>query len=137
MLYEVITGEPPSYLSFIIGVGTYRAYHALSEIYFEYADYQESYKYCLEVLRIKPGFTSAFHRIAKILLDDKNISVQVVKGKLEDFYGASINGYSYLMLAEIFVLEGKYETAYNYIIQAEEQISIKDEKLLYCRNNFV
>lgn len=124
-------GEAPTYLSFIVGVGSYRAHHALSEIYFELGDYDEAYNCCIEALKIKSDFMSPFYKIAKILFKKEN-NDDCVKAQLEGFFGGNLDGPAYVTLSDIFFGEGKYDTAYEYITKVESLLKL-DSRLLYFK----
>lgn len=133
-------GEAPAFLQFIIGVGGFRAYNALSEIHYLMEDYDEAYKYAIEALRLKPEFTPPFYRIAKILIKKEN-DIGVVKYKLEEFFGDTLDAQAFMVLADIFMGENKYDVAYEYILKVENlteeninTIYLKGLCLLYMKN---
>jgi len=124
-------GEPLPHLSFILGVGSYRAYHALSEIYLELEDYDKSYIFCIESLKSKPNFLVPLYRIAKILIKKGN-SIESIKSVLEGFFGLNLDGPAYIVLSDIFFSEGRYEIALDYLLKAETFMK-ESLKILYSK----
>jgi len=112
-------GESPLNQSFIAGAGSFRAYHALSEIYFELEDYNEAYNYCIEALKAKPDFTKTLNKMAQILFK-KQIGTNSIKSRLENFFGEHLNKTSLIILSDIFFNLKKYDTAFEYLTEAEK-----------------
>lgn len=118
-------GEPPSYLNCLVGVGTYRPYFLLSSIYYINGDFDESYKCCIEILKIRPNCMDAFYRIADILFE-QNKEINEIKQNLESFFGGKLDAISYITLCDIFFSKGKYDAAYEYILKAENFSEYKE-----------
>ncbi|MCX7884944.1 MAG: glycosyltransferase [Caloramator sp.] len=138
----ITMGDPPSYLNCLVGVGTYRPYFLLSSIYYLNGDFDESYKCCIETLKIRPNYMDAFYRIADILFE-QNKDINEIKQNLESFFGEKLDAISYITLCDIFFSKGKYKTAYEYILKAEsfseykETISYYKGMCLFYQKNFL
>lgn len=139
----IYLGEPKSYLNFIVGVGTFKPYHALAEIYFDMGDYQEAYNCCIKCLKIKPDFYPCFEKIAQIYFkaDDRNKEMDYIKRQLESLFNGNLDGPAYLTLGDVFFSHGRYDIAYDYIIKAGEFLEetetisfYKDMCLFHMRN---
>ncbi|QXM06341.1 DNRLRE domain-containing protein [Crassaminicella indica] len=116
-------GEPPIHLNFIEGVGSFKAYYALAQIYYELEDYDEAYACCKRAFLKNPKWIDPLCTIAKILLQQKR-DIQEVKERLEVFLGTDLDGKEYDILFNIYFKLRKYEIAYGYIEKAEEIIQI-------------
>lgn len=118
-------GEPPSYLNCLVGVGTFRPYFLLSSIYYINGDFDESYRCCIETLKLRPNFMDAFYRISDILFEEKK-DIYEIKFILESFFGGKVDAISYITLCDIFFSKGKYDIAYDYITKAEKFSEYKE-----------
>jgi tetratricopeptide (TPR) repeat protein len=114
-------GESPLHVNFILGVDSYRTFHALAQIYLELEDFDEAYNYCVKALHVNPKYTDPLHTIAKILID-KERDINDIKLKLEGFLGTDLDGKDYMILADVFIAQRKYTAAYEYLLMAEEFI---------------
>ncbi|TCO73632.1 DNRLRE domain-containing protein [Marinisporobacter balticus] len=119
-------GESPIYLNFIEGAGSFRAYDALAQIYYELKDYDECYHYCKKVLQVNPKFIDPLHTIMKILFNEQR-DINDIKEKLESFFGTNLDGKEYITLADVYFEQRKYEIAYEYLIKAEEMIGFSSK----------
>lgn len=112
-------GEAPLHLNFIAGAGTFRAYDALAEIYFNLKDYDEAYQYCIKAVTVNPKYIQPLNIIVKILID-KERDMNDIKLKLENFFGTNLDGKDYLAIADIFFRQREYKIAYEYFLKADE-----------------
>lgn len=110
-------GEPPILLREVSGVATYRPYYLLGIIYSNIGDYDESYKFYDEVLKLNPKFSDAIYRIAEVMAI-KNMCIDEIKKKLESYFN-NINQETNFLLSNIFYIQNKFDIAYNYAEKAE------------------
>ncbi|WP_168198299.1 TPR domain-containing glycosyltransferase [Crassaminicella thermophila] len=122
-------GEPPLEQYNINDVGGYRAYYALGEIYSELGDYDEAYNYYIETIKAKPTFHMPLYNIAKILIK-KEKDINVVKTKLERFFGDNLNAGAYIKLGDIFFGMEKYDIALEYFLKGQEILKT-DQNIYY------
>jgi glycosyltransferase involved in cell wall biosynthesis len=128
-------GEPPLYQCFILGAGNFRAHHALSEIYFELGDYNESYYHCIEAIRTNPGFTLPLHKIAKIL-DKNGVGMDLIKSILESFFETIEDGAPFITLEGVFSGLRRYDIALEYLAKAEKN-GVGSEGILYRKGIYL
>ncbi|QZY56327.1 DNRLRE domain-containing protein [Crassaminicella profunda] len=117
----IYMGESPIHLNFIEGVGSFKAYDALAQIYYELKDYDEAYQYCKNALHKNPVFTNPLYIIAKILFNQQR-GINDIKEKLESFFGTNLEGKEYMILSDVYFHQKKYKISYEYILKAEEMI---------------
>ena len=131
-LYKCLKmGEPPSSLNDLIGVGTFRPYYILANIFFEMGDYDEALGCCDKSLSINPKFTEALSKMSQIMLV-KEIPVTDMKSKLESYYKPNFDESSYFILADIFYDLNKFDITKEYVEQAEK-ISKDRNKINYYK----
>ncbi|MBF8984567.1 DNRLRE domain-containing protein [Lutibacter sp. B2] len=120
-------GESPVHLNFMEGIGSFKAYHGLAQIYYEFEDYDKAYYYCKKALQINPKCIDALHTIMKILLNQQR-DINDIKEKLESFFGTNIDGKEYMILADVYFEQKKHQIAYEYLIKAEEIIQVSSKE---------
>ncbi|MBF8984568.1 glycosyltransferase [Lutibacter sp. B2] len=119
-------GEAPSILSNISGVEGYKSFYALGEIYMQLRDYDEAYKYYIEIIKAKPNFYNPLYRIADILfIKEKDISI--IKSSLESFFSKNLNMGAYSKLGTIFFDKGRYDIALEYFLKVKEMMKNKQD----------
>ncbi|AWI03307.1 hypothetical protein B9W14_01945 [Clostridium drakei] len=105
-------GEPPSTLSFIIGVGSYKAYYELGNIFYELNDYEEALKFYNQSLLVKSDFHPAIIKIGavftKIYTDPEDI-----KNNIENFFNLN-DPLNYSNLEEILFSAQQYQLSLYY-----------------------
>ncbi|WP_202709049.1 glycosyltransferase [Sporosalibacterium faouarense] len=112
-------GPPPIQLSFIDGVGGFRAYYALAETLFSAGEYDAAHSYYIKTLQAKPSFLIPLNRIAEILLYKKNIDLNMVKKKMESYFGNTLDTSAYITLSDIFYSQCKYDISLEYIAKID------------------
>ncbi|MFZ5965980.1 MAG: DNRLRE domain-containing protein [Bacillota bacterium] len=112
-------GDSPLHLNYMIGVGSFKAYYALAEIYLELDDFDEAYQYCLKALKSDPNFTDPLYMIAEILIQKEKDDYDI-QNKLESLLGSNLDEKDYMTIADIFMKQHRYDVAYQYILKAEK-----------------
>ncbi len=110
-------GEPPSVLKSIYGVGGFRPKYELSKIYMDLKDYDTAYKYSVDTIKSKPDFLVPLYNICHIL-KEKKFNIEEMKKILQNFFTDFPREYP--IIADLFYMEGYYETALEYINKSEE-----------------
>lgn len=110
-------GEPPILLREISGVATYRPYYLLGIICSNIGDYDESYKYYDEVLKLNPKFSDAIFRISEVMAI-KNMRIDEIQEKLKSYFD-NLDQETNLLLSQVFSLQNKFDIAYYYAKKAE------------------
>ena len=123
-------GEPPSMLNFIIGVGTYRAYHALGSIFHQMGDLEEALKYYNQAILVKNDHYDAVYGIGSILTKIYS-NPEDIKHHLEQYFYSN-SGDSYAMIADILFIERKYQLSMEYIDAALE-FNVQMSELFFLR----
>lgn len=113
----IAMGEPPALLRELVGVGTYRPYYILGIIYSDMRDYDASYKYFDEVLKLNPEFSDTIFRFSQIMAI-KNVSIDEMQNKLKSYFH-NMNEKNNLLLSKVFYNQNKFDIAYNYAEKAE------------------
>jgi tetratricopeptide (TPR) repeat protein len=131
-LYKCLKmGEPPSSLNDLIGVGTFRPYYILANIFFEMGDYDEALNCCDKTLSINPKFTEALSKMSQIMIV-KELPLTEMKSKLESYFGSNFDEGSYFMLADIFYSQNKFDITKEYVEKADK-ISKDKNKINYYK----
>ncbi|MCY6353848.1 tetratricopeptide repeat-containing glycosyltransferase family 2 protein [Clostridium sp. ZS2-4] len=132
-------GDPPPELKSIYGIGDFRSFYELSQIYLQLKDYDTAYKYCIETIKSNSEFLVPLYNIAHIL-KLKKTSLDEFKRIIENFFTDFPREYS--IVADLFYREGYYETALEYIEKCEaggmviEDIEIFKVKCLIYSSKF-
>ncbi|MDI6601163.1 MAG: tetratricopeptide repeat protein [Thermoanaerobacteraceae bacterium] len=105
-------GEPDINIAFVYGVGGYKAYNALGDIYFELNDMDEAIRCYINALKLKPDHLDMVYKIGGILL--KNYNIDYACNRLEDFFKKCTDK-DRMILADIMYLNGYYDRALAYI----------------------
>lgn len=121
-------GEPPLALKSIYGVGGFRPKYELSTIYMDLKDYDTAYKYSVETIKSKPDFLVPLYNICHIL-KEKKFSVKDMKKILENFFTDFPREYP--IIADLFYMEGYYDTALEYINKSEEAGTFSDDLKIF------
>jgi len=111
-------GEPPSVLSFIIGVGSYRPLFALGLISHQLGDYSEALRYYNQALLAKPDYYDAIYSIGEVLAKAVKTEDEL-KEKLLQFFDIK-NSVSFIMIADILFLQRQYKLSLEFIEKAQE-----------------
>ena len=123
-------GEPPSELKFIGGVGTYRVYDVLTNIYMQMKDYDRAYEYAVKMLQSRPDYIQSLYNIAHILTEQKT-PIADFKKNIEVFFSnlpAQIP-----FISDLFYLEGYYDVAFEYLEKYESAFKVMPEHLIYFK----
>lgn len=105
-------GEPPSTLNFLMGVGSYKAYYALGNVFHQVSDYDEALKYYNQTLLSKNDFYDAIIKIGDIVTKIHN-KPEDIKHSLEQFFDLN-NPLNYSNLEEILFSANQYQLALDY-----------------------
>lgn len=124
-------GEPSATLNDLIGVGTFRAYYLMANIFFEMGDYVEALAYYNKTLSVNPKFNEAFGKMAQIMVIE-GVPVKDIRSKLESYFRPDFEESSYYILTDIFYSQNKFNIAYEYIEKAEK-ISKNKNKINYYK----
>ncbi|QZY56326.1 tetratricopeptide repeat-containing glycosyltransferase family 2 protein [Crassaminicella profunda] len=122
-------GEAPMDLCNISGVGGYKSYYALGEIYYQLGDDEEAYRFYVEAIQAKPEFYIPLHRIAEILMK-KEKDMNIVTKKLEVFFKRPFHAGVYTKLGDLCFGNEKYDVALEYFLKAKEILK-EDSRLNY------
>ncbi|MCT4605588.1 MAG: glycosyltransferase [Marinisporobacter sp.] len=120
-------GEAPIALCNISGVGGYKSYYALGEIYYELGEDDEAYHCYIKAIQGKPDFHVPLHRIGEILIK-KEKNIDIVKQKLEAFFKKPFHVGVYTKLGDLCFGNEKYDVALEYFLKAKE--ILKDDPRL-------
>lgn len=120
-------GEPPSTLKCFPGVGTFKAYFELGNVYLNLNDYDMSLSYYLKSLNSKTNFINPLYGIAHIL-KLKKLLVDNLKKNIEML----VTSYPSpkLILIDLFYNEGYYQVALDYILEYEKEYELTEKLLL-------
>ncbi|MBP2024015.1 glycosyltransferase involved in cell wall biosynthesis [Clostridium punense] len=120
-------GEPPSTLKCFPGVGTFKAYFELGNVYLNLNDYDMSLSYYLKSLNSKTNFINPLYGIARIL-KLKKLLVDNFKKNIE----VLVTSYPSpkLILIDLFYNEGYYQVALDYILEYEKEYELTEKLLL-------
>ncbi|MCY6482742.1 glycosyltransferase [Clostridium aestuarii] len=121
-------GESPPELKSIYGVGNFRSFYELAQIYLKLKDYDTAYKYCIETIRAKPDFLVPLYNIAHILKMEKT-PIDEFKSKIESFFTDFPREYP--IVAEVFYMEEYYETALEYIEKYETEKELSENLKIF------
>ncbi|MDK2991677.1 MAG: hypothetical protein PWP48_910 [Clostridiales bacterium] len=121
-------GEAPLLYAFLLGVGGYRSYAAMGQIYEELKDYEMAYKHYIYALQQKPDFLGPIYRIGHILF--LLLEPEQALNKLEQYFDSTAN--SKLILADILLCEHRYDMSIDYIEKAAQDIELSP-KFLYLK----
>ncbi len=105
-------GEPPSTLNFLMGVGSYKAYYALGNVFHQVNDYDEALKFYNQTLLSKNDFYDAIIKIGDIITKIYN-KPEDIKKNLEQFFDLN-NPLNYSNLEEILFSANQYQLALDY-----------------------
>ncbi|MCX7745945.1 MAG: glycosyltransferase [Clostridia bacterium] len=76
-------GEAPSHFNVIIGVGTFRAFFMLGEIYYDFEDYASAAENFESTLRFNPDFMPALHKLVRCWCK-LNLEQRTLEERIED-----------------------------------------------------
>ncbi|WP_156940188.1 tetratricopeptide repeat-containing glycosyltransferase family 2 protein [Caldanaerobius polysaccharolyticus] len=122
-------GEAPLEIGFIMGVGSFRAHHALGELYLELEDYDEAYAHFEQAYKQNNSFTEPLYKMCHILVKTKGISEarntfeRILN--LEDFKDLSL-------LISIFLRQKRYDICLEYINRLINNNMGNDEIYYLC-----
>ncbi|AKN33632.1 glycosyl transferase [Clostridium carboxidivorans P7] len=117
-------GEASGILKSIYGTGGFKASYELAQIYMKLKDYDTAYDYCVQTIRLKPDYLVPLYNIAHIL-KEKQTPLEEFKKSIENFFTDFPREYS--IVADLFYMEGYYETALEYINKCEIETDISEE----------
>ncbi|MDI6603879.1 MAG: glycosyltransferase [Thermoanaerobacteraceae bacterium] len=126
-------GDPPLLDRFITGVGGFKAYYAMGEIYYEMMDYHEAINCYLNSLRMNPLNKDILYKLSDLYFNiyDEKTAADKIKSHFDDSHS------SYVILSDIFFTKSKYDLALEYIDKALNDIKnnityyIKGRILMY------
>ncbi len=123
-------GEPPLHLSMVEGVGSYRAYYIMGEIYYKLEDFEEAAECFSKSVSLCIGFDPAITKLylAKCKLKPGTAELEKYIEKLHK--GLSINADNRLL--DILIQEKYYELALKYVSRLERKNG-KSDCLTYYR----
>lgn len=110
-------GEAPVHLREILGVGSYRSYFLLGDIYCTIGDLNGAYECYEKVLELNPKFNNAFFKITDIMAS-KNFDATKIQRKLES-YVDNFDEETTLLFSKIFYNLNNFNLAYEYAKKAE------------------
>lgn len=122
-------GATPLIFKFIYGTDGFKATYELAQIYMKLKDYDTAYDYCVQTINLKPDYLVPLYNIAHIL-KEKQIPLDEFKRSIEKF--STDFPREYLIAADLFYMEGYYETALEYINRYEIETDIP-EKLKFFK----
>ncbi len=105
-------GEPPSTLNFLMGVGSYKAYYALGNVFHQVSDYDEALKCYNQTLLVKNDFYDAIIKIGDILTKIYK-TPEDIKKNLEQFFDLN-NPLNYSNMEEVLFSANQYQLALDY-----------------------
>lgn len=129
-------GEPPSTLNFLMGVGSYKAYYALGNVFHQVSDYDEALKCYNQTLLIKNDFYDAIIKIGDILTKIYKTSDDIKKN-LEQFFDLN-NPLNYSNMEEVLFSAKQYQLALEYANSAlanDIRVSYMTYKKAMCMYN--
>lgn len=112
-------GESPVMLNELMGIGSYRTYYVLCNLYFDMKNYDNSLYYCDKSLKSNPRYTNSLSKLSQIMLV-KNFPVDEMKKRFESYFDKDINEETYLFLSDIFYSENEFDASYYYAEKAEK-----------------
>jgi len=130
----VYEGDSPIFLREILGVGTYRPYFLLGNIYCAIGDLDGAFEAYEKSLKLNPKLNDALFKIAEIMAS-KNISTNEIKKKLESYID-NFDEETNLLFSNIFYKLNDFHTAYDYIKKAEE-INKKSQKIIFHKGIYL
>ncbi|MDD7795328.1 tetratricopeptide repeat-containing glycosyltransferase family 2 protein [Clostridium sp. 'White wine YQ'] len=118
-------GEAPIQYRCILGVGDFKAYYELGNVYFNLKDYETAYNYYEKAINV--DFISPIYSIG-FILKNKNTPVDEFKKILEKH----LDNYTEAdkVMAELFYSQGLYKTALEYIIKYEQTGVFTDDMII-------
>lgn len=117
-------GEAPSKLKCFYGVGSFKAYYELGNVYLKLKDYDAAYDYYIKAMKINPEFTNPIYFIAHIL-KYKNTPIEEIKSIIEELLmGTSKEN---AICADVFYVERYYKAALEYVKKCEELGAVTKE----------
>jgi tetratricopeptide (TPR) repeat protein len=105
-------GESPSELKCLYGVGSFKAYYELGNVYLKLRDYDTAYNNYIEAMRSNPDFIDPLYLIGHVL-KIKNIPLDDFKKIIEEFF--SDYPKANIIIANLFYNEGFYKIALEYL----------------------
>lgn len=117
-------GEPPIQINELVGVGSYRTYLVLCNIYLYLGDNDSSLYYCDKILKMKPGYVKAIYKLCEIMAV-KKASINEMKSRFDSYVDKSLDPNIYLVLSDVFYGQNKFDIAYEYADRADKMC--KDE----------
>ncbi|MCC9294201.1 glycosyltransferase [Clostridium sp. WLY-B-L2] len=111
-------GEPPVEINELVGVGSYRTYYVLSDIYFVLREYDRAMYYCDKVLKLNSGYMKAFSKLSQIM-GAKKFTIDEMKEKFDSYLDGSEGENLYLFLSDVFYSQNRFDIAYDYTEKAE------------------
>jgi Glycosyltransferases involved in cell wall biogenesis len=127
-------GESPLQYRCIFGVGGFKSYYELGDVYLKLRDYDTAYNYYDEAIKLKPDFINPLYSIGHIL-KNKNTPMNDFKKIIEQLF--SDYPKSNAIIADLFYSEGFYKTALEYILKCEQAGMKIDELILLKAKCFV
>lgn len=112
-------GEPPVEINELVGVGSYKTYYVLSNIYFNLKEYDKALYYCDKVLKSNPQYIKSYSRLVQIM-GAKKFSIDKMKEKFDRYLDGNANEGLYLYLSDIFYSQNRFDIAYDYAERAEK-----------------
>nr|WP_243425645.1 TPR domain-containing glycosyltransferase [Clostridium paridis] len=118
-------GEAPPQYRCILGVGDFKAYYELGNVYLKLRDYDTAYNYYEKAIKLKPDFVSSIYPLG-FILKNKITPIDEMKKILEEL----LKNYSKSneVIADLFYSQRFYKTALEYIAKCE-QIGILTEEM--------
>lgn len=105
-------GEPPSTLNFLMGVGSYKSYYELGNLFYEVSDYDEALKMYNETLLSKNDFHDAIIKTGTIF-SKIYTNPEDIKKNIEQFFDLN-DPINYSNLEEILFSAKQYKLALDY-----------------------
>ncbi|SHE48025.1 Glycosyltransferase involved in cell wall bisynthesis [Caldanaerobius fijiensis DSM 17918] len=105
-------GEAPFDIGFIMGVGSFRAHHALGELYLELEDYDEAYVHFEQAYKMNNSFKEPLFKMCEILMKTRGVSE--AREKLEDMIDIQ-NPDGISLMINIFLRYKRYDICLEYL----------------------
>jgi len=112
-------GESPIEIRELIGVGSYRTYYTLCNVYFDLRDYDKALYYCDKTLKVNPKYIKAFSKFPQIM-GIKKFSIGEMKSKLDSYLDVNTDEEVYLFLSDVFYSQNRFGISYDYAEKAEK-----------------
>lgn len=123
-------GEAPAAFVTSHGVGGFRAYNLLGQIYESMQDYSRAVNAYIQALRLEPGFITAFYPLVRLFLETETSSSRAEQ-RLEEYFAFPTAG-AKAVIADAWFKVGEYRLGLKWIERALQQ-QPEEAKFLFLR----